>query len=216
MNVSFNEIDVLSKRAARGAGLSWGMAEEAGKATRWLMAYGFPGLEILLDVLHHNDSLRGKDATPVSIDGIWQAPAGNLCPMVAGTILCDRTEKITVKQDVIFGSVLQPLALAPFVATAAGISGGVFELNWDDVTMVIGARDVSMTSADINLTNRSAENVRCRRVRQAICDPIKCVTSCSADAQAWAGLSDFAHRTFAPASEASRLSGAGAGLTDND
>jgi hypothetical protein len=32
----------------------------------------------------------------------------------------------------------------------------------------------------------------------------------------WEALSAFAHRTYVPASEASRLKGAGAGLTDND
>ena len=32
----------------------------------------------------------------------------------------------------------------------------------------------------------------------------------------WEALSAFAHRTYVPASESSRLKGAGAGLTDND
>lgn len=35
-------------------------------------------------------------------------------------------------------------------------------------------------------------------------------------AQLWAHLSDLAARTYVPASDASRLAGAGAGLTDND
>jgi hypothetical protein len=32
----------------------------------------------------------------------------------------------------------------------------------------------------------------------------------------WEALGRFAHRTYVPATEASRLKGAGAGLTDND
>lgn len=36
------------------------------------------------------------------------------------------------------------------------------------------------------------------------------------DAGLWAGLQAYAERTFVPESEASRLAGAGAGLTDND
>ena len=36
------------------------------------------------------------------------------------------------------------------------------------------------------------------------------------NAESWSRLDDFAHRTFAPASEASRISGAGAGLEDNE
>jgi len=35
-------------------------------------------------------------------------------------------------------------------------------------------------------------------------------------AESWQRLSTFAHRTFAPATDASRLRGAGPGLSDND
>jgi len=216
MNVSFNEVDVLSKRAARGAGLPWGLAEEAGKATRWLMTYGFPGLEILQDILEYNDSLRDDDRLPVSMEGVWQAPKGILCPIVAGAILCDRAAEITNEHGIKFGSTLQPLALAPFVATAARISGGVFELNWDEVAMVIGASEVSATNRGADLTKHATGSVRCRRVQQVVTDPVKRMTNCTVDAQVWARLNDYAYRTFAPASEASRLAGAGAGLTDND
>ena len=43
MTFSLNEIEAIGKRAARGAGLPWGLAEEAGKAARWLTARGLPG-----------------------------------------------------------------------------------------------------------------------------------------------------------------------------
>ncbi|MFV1875593.1 hypothetical protein [Nioella sp.] len=39
-------------------------------------------------------------------------------------------------------------------------------------------------------------------------------SACSANTVA--ALNAFAHRTYAPATEESRLAGAGAGLTDND
>ena len=39
MTWSLNEIESLAKKAARGAGLDWGLAEEAGKTTRcWVIA----------------------------------------------------------------------------------------------------------------------------------------------------------------------------------
>ena len=43
MNWSLNELDAMARKAARGAGYSWGLAEEAGRATRWLAAAGLPG-----------------------------------------------------------------------------------------------------------------------------------------------------------------------------
>jgi len=36
------------------------------------------------------------------------------------------------------------------------------------------------------------------------------------DAEAWAALGQFAHRTYAPATDASRLKGAGGSLNDSD
>ena len=44
---SLNEIEALAKKAARGSGCSWGVAEDAGRAVRWLEARGLPGAEAL-------------------------------------------------------------------------------------------------------------------------------------------------------------------------
>ena len=42
------------------------------------------------------------------------------------------------------------------------------------------------------------------------------VTRATPDPVCWDTLNRFAHRTYAPATEESRLLGAGAGLSDND
>ncbi|NND22495.1 MAG: DUF3726 domain-containing protein, partial [Silicimonas sp.] len=39
MSYSLNEVEATAKKAARGAGYPWGLAEEAAKATRWLCAH---------------------------------------------------------------------------------------------------------------------------------------------------------------------------------
>ena len=51
MTWSLNEIESLAKNATRGAGRDWGLAEEAGKATRWLCAAGWPGADLLAELL---------------------------------------------------------------------------------------------------------------------------------------------------------------------
>lgn len=216
MNVSFNEIETLSKRAASGAGYSWGLADEAGKATRWLMAYGFPGVDILLEILRVKQMSSGVEATPVFADGIWQTQSGSLCPLVAGAILCDRATLITEDIGIRFRSVRQPLALAPYAATAARISNAAFELSWDNTIMMITAHDTAITTGNTASENQAIADVRCRRIGHVIANPIKRVTGCTVDGTAWHGLKEFAHRMFAPTSEASRLAGAGAGITDND
>ena len=40
---SFSEIDTTVKRASKGVGFSWGVAEEIGKNIRLLEMFGLPG-----------------------------------------------------------------------------------------------------------------------------------------------------------------------------
>ena len=51
MIVSLNEIESLALKAARGAGMSWGLAEEAAVAASWLAARSLPWAETLADLL---------------------------------------------------------------------------------------------------------------------------------------------------------------------
>ena len=44
---TLSEIDTTSKRAARGAGFSWGIAEEVGKNIKLMEMFGMPGLKNL-------------------------------------------------------------------------------------------------------------------------------------------------------------------------
>ena len=85
MSWSLNEVEALSRKAARGAGLSWGLAEEAGRATRWLVVHGLPGPEVLLAALTRLDGLPHEARAP--LDG-WQA-RDTLCPVTTGAALAD-------------------------------------------------------------------------------------------------------------------------------
>jgi hypothetical protein len=41
-HVTLAEIESYLRKAARASGLEWGLAEEAGKAARWLAAFDLP------------------------------------------------------------------------------------------------------------------------------------------------------------------------------
>ena len=49
--LSLNQIEQTTRKAARGAGLAWGLADETGRAVRWLHAHGLPGVAALADWL---------------------------------------------------------------------------------------------------------------------------------------------------------------------
>ena len=53
MNLTLAETESYLRKAARACGLDWGIAEEAGKAARWLAAFDLPGPELLLAHLQH-------------------------------------------------------------------------------------------------------------------------------------------------------------------
>ncbi|MEZ5933296.1 MAG: DUF3726 domain-containing protein [Alphaproteobacteria bacterium] len=220
MSFSLNEIEAMGKRAARGAGLPWGLAEEAGKAARWLTARGLPGASLLADILSRNDKHDYGELAPVDVDGVWQAPAGRLCPLIAGAALCDRAAEIAGGRVIELGETAQPLLLLPYVAGAVKLTGATIAIAWGDLVVTLSPDGESIEGDRSALTARSAECVHCRPAVpvDAPADPAAQVNELAVpvDAASWSRLAAFAQRIFAPATEASRLAGAGAGLSDNN
>jgi hypothetical protein len=192
MNWSLGEAKALAIKAARGVGLPWGMAEEAGFAVHWLQSYGAPGLAALADCLEWHD---GKPTQRY-----------DFCPIGFGTALSDAGRG--VPEDL--GRVRHPLLLAPFIA-ACTPSGMV--LRWDGAELVLSEAGLVTTAPrDVLLIDEAACSAD-RAVAQ-VASPETRVPETEADAIQ--RLTAFAARTYAPATEASRLSGAGAGTSDND
>ena len=217
MTFSLNEIEAMGKRAARGAGLSWGLAEEAGKAARWLAAHALPGPEELAENLTGNDGRSHDELAPVSVDGVWRARSGRLSPLVCGAALCDLAAEIATGREIELAALAQPLLLAPYAAGVAKMTDAAVELSWPGVVMTFTSEGVSIEGDHASLMARSADGVHCRRMETAVLAASADAASGRAvDARTWNRLNELAQRTFAPATEASRLAGAGAGLTDND
>ncbi|MGI9489004.1 MAG: DUF3726 domain-containing protein [Geminicoccaceae bacterium] len=214
---SLNEIEVMGKRAARGGGLPWGLAEEAGKAARWLTARGLPGVEQLADILTDNDKRLYVELAPAEVDGVWQASSRQLCPLITGAAVCDLAAEIAKGRVIELGATMRPLLLAPYVAGAAKLTGVAVVLDWDDVKMTLTPDGMAIEGNRDALMARGTERVRCRRADEQTNVPAsEFVNEPAVPAAAWARLAALAQRTFAPATEASRLSGAGAGLSDNN
>ncbi|MFQ5565151.1 MAG: DUF3726 domain-containing protein [Paracoccaceae bacterium] len=216
MTFSLNEIEATGKRAARGAGHEWGIAEEAGKAARWLTAHGLPGPELLAELLTQIEGEGYAELAPVSAEGVWQARSGRLCPLIAGAALSDRAAEIAAGRVIETGPIAFPLLLAPYVACGARPHGVVFELTWLGVTLALAPDGLAIAGAEAALSARTAGGVKCRVAAGVSVPPRAARAGRAVDAETWSRLSTFAHRTLAPATEASRLAGAGAGLTDND
>ncbi len=112
MNFALNEVDATAKKAARGAGYSWGMSEEAAKATRWLCANGIDGVNALATVLVAADSSEPGKMSPGDLRDDWQASSGVMCPLMAGVTVSDFAG-IKSYDTVTISNVVAPVLLLP-------------------------------------------------------------------------------------------------------
>ena len=230
MNWSLNELDAMARKATRGAGYSWGLAEEAGRATRWLAAAGLPGPMCLARLLADVDGADFKDFTPAVSAGRCTADSGALCPLLTGVALCDGALDYSPLQGLTLSNLSAPLLLLPFVAQTFGIqtsgtqSSGVptserVRLRWAEVQIILEHGAVYLDGVVGDLTCTQAQSVTldpapAEKPPQGA--PLAPQSRAVIDVKTRTCLEEFAQRTFAPATEASRLAGAGAGLSDND
>lgn len=213
-HVSLAEIDAMGRKAARGAGFSWGLAEEAGRAARWLAAFRRPGPEALLAAL---DAMDGSVAShaPRPDRPLWQSNASTLCPVATGAALSDRAEAIATGASFDLAPVVSPLLLVPFLCRAARDLGYMIALEGPGLTLV-ATPEGPATREWAPLAKPLAQDLRVHRAAEAdgpAARPVPDPWRVSVDT--WRALDRFAHRTYAPATEASRA-GAGSGVRDND
>ncbi|MEM9472532.1 MAG: hypothetical protein AAGA00_11250, partial [Pseudomonadota bacterium] len=183
------------------------LAQEAGRAASTLEALRLPGAACLLDVLNATDGVPCEDLRPGSTQApCWQAE-NPMCPLLVGAFISDLG---ALSQEVKLRRVHSPLLLVPFCLMA--FENVVF--NWSDCTI--------RTSDEGLHVQGEIKTALADKVSIEDSAPARQASHCwqpgavdIAD-EIWEALSAFAHRTYVPASEASRLKGAGAGLTDND
>lgn len=216
MTFTLNEIEATSIRAARGAGLDWGIAEEAGRAARWLAAHSLPGPELLSDLLVRTDGQDYADMAPTALEGPWTAPSGLLNPLIAGAALADRAASLASGRIFELGNTAFPLLLLPYAKYCAFEVETAVELTWEGVTAAISpdAPPTVRGSEDAVLV-KSTPVVRCRTVAVdptagKVFAPVRRAVA----AAAWDRLKGFANRTYAPATSESRELGAGADRID--
>jgi len=216
MNYSLNEIESMCKRAARGAGMHWGMAEEASKAVRWLSAYDLPGVPSLASLLERNDGKSYEELAPISNSGVWMAASGTLCPLCTGAAICDSATAISGGQVIKIGSIAFPVLLIPFVSSAAKMTKTALSLSWTNVVIDISPDGIRIDGRADDVCVEQIDDVQCARSADTASTFVVPSFRRDVDTNAWGRLNIFAQRTFAPATAASRLAGAGAGLTDTD
>ena len=200
--LSLSEIDALCKKAARGAGCPWGLSEEAGKAARWLASHGLPGPEALAALLD-----GPRDCGGCGCGGA----AGPGCGLRLGAGFSDRAGALNAPEST--GAAAGPLLILAQAGMAARALNAGFAVESDGFHAVVGPAGLRFEPRGDLLSPAAL-----------VIAPSAAPSDCTAaetgarpvDAAAFAALTRLAHKTYAPATEASRRAGAGAGLMDND
>ena len=216
---SLNEIQAYGQRAARGAGMSWGLAQEAGRATRWLAERGLPGVELLVGLLTANDKRSYASMSPVMADGHWWAGDGELCPVCSGAALSDRIDLLTRGEQIRLSALAYPLLLAPFLDQSWRSDASTYELCWQNARVLVCADSVTVEGEPQStfLVDFAGEvTVSISDCPEALPTHQFRVAGVKTSTAAWRAMDALAKRTYVPASEESRALGAGAGRIDND
>jgi hypothetical protein len=170
---ALSEVEGMVEKAARGAGIPLGHAQDLGRVASYLAATGSQVTPIT-DALQEN---------PSQVDVIWghaeitvvTGPAAMIGPIIRDAFDMG-FEKAT----------LADITQAPLVAAFLAANG--MAQKW--------------TGPVVSMSDTSVLKPKCKHVMIPMDD--------------WQVWNDLAAKTYVPQSKASRLAGAGAGLTDND
>lgn len=188
----------MARRAARGSGLPWGLADEAGRAVRVLCAAGVDGAAALAALLDELRARRDDKPAPLHLqDRVWAARAGALCPIRTGTALSDMARSLRA-DGVGLLRVLRPVLIVPFAADAARTLQAPVTLSWHGGILGIGPDGVPSGAILDRLATIREAGLHLHPGGPGL-PPAAPATRACPDPAAWSALGAWAARTSAPA-----------------
>ena len=216
---SIGELESLVGKAYRGCGFSWGLAQEAGVAAGTLARCDLPSANVFAQLLSQIDGTAYDRLVPSDRTAArWRGAHDFLCPVITGCALSDLAgSSLSARATLRIEQVVQPLIVLPFLSRLSfcvdvRIGHDIYRCEPDFISgpaddhQLNNQPDVlEIKKSNELLVRQNGDKTRIASANRAFIDDSSLKT-----------LTAFAHRTCVPASESSRLSGAGAGLLDND
>jgi len=201
---TLSEIDTTSKRAAKGAGFSWGIAEEVGKNMRLLELFGLPGVKNLNKFLKDYKEKQFHKITLISETN--NANKYPFCPITLGTNFIDQVNLLDKKNNIQILNVAFPILFLPFASRASEIIGKRIFLKIEEKEFLL---NLNQSIYSNYLKNEILE--ACNAINISFIE-----NNNSFDENEWKELYKLSEDTFVEESESLKIGAAGAGLTDND
>ena len=201
---TLSEIDTTSKRAAKGAGFSWGISEEIGKNMRLLELFGLSGIKNLNKYL--KDYKKKQFQKIALISEINETKKNPFCPIILGTNFIDQVNLLDKKNSIKIINVAFPILFLPFVSRASEVIGKRIFLKIDEKEFLLNLNQSIFSSY---LKNEILEN--CNSISINFIE-----NNNSFNENEWKELYKLSEDTFVEETESLKIGAAGAGLTDND
>ena len=209
MSWSLGETKALAIKATRGCGFSWGLSEEAGFAVEWLQARAAPGVTALAQYLQYCNQLSNIPATTIHNNVLTEQQ--DYHPLHLGSYMLDADYLIEFSNIQIY----KPLLLLPFISEISSLKH--HSITWGNNVIMVDKNCVLNDNSPSLLLDKARCTINSVQQETHSIESKKLITRIpSSMAEDIAILEKFAARTYAPDTQESRLSGAGAGVTDND
>ena len=202
---TLSEIDTTSKRATKGAGFPWGVAEEVGKNMRLLELFGLPGVKNLNQYL--KDYKQEKQFQKITL--ISETNNSNkypFCPIILGTNFIDQVNLLDKKNNIQISNVAFPILFLPFVSRASEIIGKRIFLKIEEKEFLL---NLNQSIYSNYLKNEILEG--CNTIDISFIE-----NNNSFNENEWKELYKLSEDTFVEETDSLKIGAAGAGLTDND
>jgi len=206
--VSGNELLAAAHKAAVGAGLPTGIAEDVSQATVWLCRHEVDGVQAALAGLANADDASAR-LVPGNAIAFADARAAMHGPSALDLLVAGAAPD---------GVMLHDLDSPRLLVGLAGVAAGLHHMGF----VIRDDRGAACTVSGEHLAGEFAldptrVHVRIAAPQDATPEGEQASTGqIVVDEIMWTRLNEYAARTYVAATEQSRVSGAGAGLTDND
>ena len=208
---SLSEIESQCKKATRGAGLSWGIAEEAGILARNLCEVGLPGPDAIYKNLKCFDD---SEVTCVKSSTDMLVINGRpLSGLLVGIFVVDRLYLAEKGRSWSLGTVVGPLAIVGILLRLTETNYSFF-LEWENCKVQLTNTGFKISGRNTNPQKVEEISIHIKKSEQI--SKVHFFETCIVSDFVWAELSRMAERTYVTASETSRDRGAGAGILDYD
>ena len=200
---SFSEIDTAVKRASKGIGFSWGIAEEVGKNIRLLEMFGLPGLKNLNQYYKIFKEKKFQNLTLVSKENSSKIP---YCPIIAGINFLDQVNNLEELEEIKFDNLGFPILFIPFVSRASEIIGKRIFLTIDEKEFLLNFNQSIYSNYLSSDVLEKSDQIK-----------IKFIENKNMFSETeWQELYKLSEDTFVEETDQLKQNAAGAGLTDND